>query len=182
MVDLNKEQDVYVVFNKISGAFVQQIVQDGFDPKELEKMLDDNIYTEIKKLKFNPQTHMWDGGDIKTGKVVGLFEATPVVRESEINTNAAGKIEADHPIYKQINALTEAVIALIDVVGEEHVAFDTLKEIKEDIDQIKANNARAKESYKNNPSYKFLTKAEEDAELNAQMEGGIATLIGRFAR
>lgn len=171
----DKEQEVHVGFNKLTGSHMTQV--SGMSEDKL-----DTQYFKWKTVFINPNTHRWVG-DYDDGKVMAIGELKPATDEIQLNELCEKKIIKDGvTIHGQLNAFAEMFEALITkgFLEEDDPGVQEFQRQKEIIDRARKNNALYKEVRKNSPEEHYLTKEQLDQKKNAQMAGGLNVLIGRY--
>lgn len=169
---LNSSMKVYLLFNKANGAFYNWVnyhAKHGFP---------ENMFHVTVCESFNPSTQEilgnWDHWE-----VVDKVEQPTMVLEETLDKMTASEITKRASIGKQLNVISKAVLKLASFMGAEeteelHALASQLKSIEE---LIHTGNRR-KEGYRKDPSYNFVTYAEQNAIVTKRYEGGIGEATG----
>jgi hypothetical protein len=167
--DTIPQEDInaWAQFNKITGAYTG-VFQDV--PIE---MLNQEYYN-YKPITIN----------INTQKVVGTYDNFSIVNivdepapayEIALDNAAQAKIDKIYSIYTRLD-MQERVLKLIcDTVGVEDYEFN---EMMSYLEEVKKNNQLFKESLMNDPTYTYISRAQQQEVMNAQLEGGLHEFIG----
>lgn len=169
ILDTIPKEDInaWAQFNKITGAYTG-VFQDV--PIE---MLNQEYYN-YKPITIN----------INIQKVVGTYDNFSIVNivdepapayEIALDNAAQAKIDKIYSIYTRLD-MQERVLKLIcDTVGVEDYEFN---EMMSYLEEVKKNNQLFKESLMNDPTYTYISRAQQQEVMNAQLEGGLHEFIG----
>lgn len=162
-----EDTNAWAQFNKITGAYTG-VFQDV--PIE---MLNQEYYN------YEPITI-----NINTQKIVGTYDNFSIVNivdepapayEIALDNAAQAKIDKIYSIYTRLD-MQERVLKLIcDTVGVEDYEFN---EMMSYLEEVKKNNQLFKESLMNDPTYTYISRAQQQEVMNAQLEGGLHEFIG----
>jgi hypothetical protein len=162
-----EDTNAWAQFNKITGAYTG-VFQDV--PIE---MLNQEYYN-YKPITIN----------INIQKVVGTYDNFSIVNivdepapayEIALDNAAQAKIDKIYSIYTRLD-MQERVLKLIcDTVGVEDYEFN---EMMSYLEEVKKNNQLFKESLMNDPTYTYISRAQQQEVMNAQLEGGLHEFIG----
>jgi hypothetical protein len=159
--------NAWAQFNKITGVFTG-IFQDV--PIE---MLNHEYFNYIS-IEIN----------INTQKVVGTFDNFSIVNivdepapayEIALDNAAQAKIDKVYSIYDRLDMQEKILKLICDTVGVEDFNFN---EMLSYIEEVKKNNLLFKESLMNDPTYTYISRAQQREVMNAQLEGGLHEFIG----
>lgn len=170
---------VLLQFNKLTGALVSTLTY--VDPETLNNEF--FLYVE-EEMDFNE--------DIVTGKypdykIVHRDEMKPMVTEANMDFTVQEKITKVYPAIKQINIVSDAITQLakalieskvVETKGELHEAIAALEEMRGYINEVRKANEIRKEYYKDNPDFTYISKEDQERELEEQLEGGLHEVYG----
>ena len=159
-----------LIFNKLSGAFVAQVVGSHLDKVN-------TIYCKGKTATFNPETHIWVG-DHDSGSVKSKAETPRVVYEQTLDGTAGMNIRKEYDYHHQLNVIIDMMSLLLDassLTTSQKASFTAMKDY---IAEIRALNVKYKDSYTNDPNWTYKTKADGQADTDNQLAGGLHEFIG----
>lgn len=174
-VELDQEREVFLIFNRVSGAYLHHMSVNTGD--SIEDLID-TTYCKYKKVKMIPLLQTWEG-DYNKGKIINVEDKIASIDEYTLNSLAKNKIGRKYKPHHQLNILAKCIVKIGDKLGIDSKEFDELNDMLEYIEQILANNRRIKESYKNSPEYEYLTKEDINVKMSKALDGGLASVVGR---
>lgn len=163
---------VFVLFNKISGAYVQWInwhEPHGIDP---------NIFDFAVVEEFNPNLQAIVG-TFSNFEVVNKVDQPQPVTEGLVNAMTEEEITQRYPIPKQLNTIAAALVVL-----SKHLQLEEAPEVAALIEQVetikellKVGSLR-KEGYQQDDSFAYMSdESKRETEL-AIFEGGLGETVG----
>lgn len=164
------KQQVWLQFNKISGAYI------SFMTKCPEEYLEKEHYNWVSETF-----------DIDSDTVIGTFKKYQIksikdlpvpVREVDLNNQCKAKINKRFQPEVQLDILRNVITELASKAKLKGDVADKLDDMNSYIDEIKRRNKVLKESYKNGKSFKYVSIEDEIAEEDARMEGGLHEVFG----
>ena len=159
-----------LIFNKISGAFIAQVVGSHLDKVNTD-------YCKGKTATFNPETHIWVG-DHDSGSVKSRSETPRVVYEQTLDGTAGMNIRKEYDYHHQLNVIIDMMSLLLDassLTTSQKASFTAMKEY---IAEIRALNIKYKDSYTNDPNWTYKSKTDAQTELDNKLAGGLHEAIG----
>jgi hypothetical protein len=168
---LHENTPKLIIFNKESGEFCG-IIATGNDENV------DSTYYKHRKIKFNGNTQMWDGGNFEEGKVINIDEAVSVITEAEVNAQTNATIVDEYPWFKQSNIIINVLNSLIkkaNIKGEDVDEFNAMVNyiaLRRDL------NERYKNAYSQDNSFKYVTTKEDEDVQNKRLAGGLHEQVG----
>ena len=159
-----------LIFNKLSGAFIAQVVGSHLDKVN-------TTYCKGKTATFNPETHIWVG-DHDSGSVKSRSETPRVVYEQTLDGTAGMNIRKEYDYHHQLNVIIDMMSLLLDassLTTSQKASFTTMKDY---IAEIRALNIKYKDSYTNDPNWTYKTKADGQSDTDNQLAGGLHEFIG----
>ena len=159
----------FIAFNKLSKAYCGMLDADDNDTLPVS---DYYLYREAEV----GDNDIWHG-NYDMGKVVPADSVPFVVLEESLDQQAMDKIRNSFDYYAQINALIAVLDGLIYGDISEQALAD-YEQIKAVIKETRVINKRRKQSYKDSDNHEFVSKAQQDAILADQLEGGLHEIIG----
>ncbi len=159
-----------LIFNKISGAFIAQMVGSHLDKVN-------TVYCKGKTATFNPETHIWVG-DHDSGSVKSRAETPRVVYEQTLDGTAGMNIRKKYDYHHQLNIIIDMMTLLLDassLTTSQKASFTAMKEY---IAEIRALNVKYKDSYTNDPNWTYKTKADGQTDTDNKLAGGLHEFIG----
>ena len=172
VINTDEKQDVHLAFNKISGAFLGVII----GAAEL-----DETYLKYRKVRMNPAMETWQG-DYDTGKIVSKEAQPAQISEFVMDATCNSKIGRKYQPHHQLNImgdLLDAVVSQSGLLPEDHPALVAFHEMRKYIAAVRANNKRLKEAYLEGEHYNYRSKEDMIAVQDAELEGGLAHVVGR---
>ena len=167
---LNNSQDKILLFNKASGAYVSMLVTT--DTSGL-----DSTYYKWKVMKFDANTHTWDG-DYDNGKIIAKSDLPTIIDEESVDDQAGAVIKESYPWFSQLNILTNVLKKVVDdnnVSGEEVERFNEMVSF---IEARRDTNRRYKDAYIADDSFVFKTRRDLWNEEAERLDGGLHELLG----
>ena len=159
-----------LIFNKISGAFIAQMVGSHLDKVN-------TVYCKGKTATFNPETHIWVG-DHDSGSVKSRAETPRVAYEHTLDGTAGMNIRKKYDYHHQLNVIIDMMTLLLDassLTTSQKASFTAMKEY---IAEIRALNVKYKDSYTNDPNWTYKTKADGQTDTDNKLAGGLHEFIG----
>jgi hypothetical protein len=159
-----------LIFNKLSGAFVAQVVGSHLDKVN-------TIYCKGKTATFNPETHIWVG-DYDSGSVKSRAETPRIAYEHTLDGTAGMNIRKKYDYHHQLNVIIDTMTLLLDassLTTSQKASFNAMKEY---IAEIRALNVKYKDSYTNDPNWTYKTKADGQTDTDNKLAGGLHEFIG----
>ena len=159
-----------LIFNKISGAFIAQVVGSHLDKVNTD-------YCKGKTATFNPETHIWVG-DHDSGSVKSKAETPRVVYEQTLDGTAGMNIRKEYDYHHQLNVIIDMMSLLLDassLTTSQKASFTAMKDY---IAEIRALNVKYKDSYTNDPNWTYKTKADGQTDTDNKLAGGLHEFIG----
>ena len=159
-----------LIFNKLSGAFVAQVVGSHLDKVN-------TIYCKGKTATFNPETHIWVG-DYDSGSVKSRAETPRIAYEHTLDGTAGMNIRKKYDYHHQLNVIIDTMTLLLDassLTTSQKASFNSMKEY---IAEIRALNVKYKDSYTNDPNWTYKSKTDAQTELDDKLAGGLHEAIG----
>ena len=159
-----------LIFNKISGAFIAQVVGSHLDKVN-------TTYCKGKTATFNPETHIWVG-DHDSGSVKSKAETPRVVYEQTLDGTAGMNIRKEYDYHHQLNVIIDMMSLLLDassLTTSQKASFTAMKDY---IAEIRALNVKYKDSYTNDPNWTYKTKADGQTDTDNKLAGGLHEFIG----
>lgn len=168
-------QHVLLQFNKISGAYITCLSY--VDPASLDQTY--YVYAEVSDFIIDAQTVI---GNYPEFKIVNNVDQKPKVYETVLNMGCRSKIVSEYSPETQldrIRVVVEQIAVFLDgkYKSLEIEGLEALQEMNAFIDEIKESNRKLKESYKARDDFEYITIAEEIAQRDAQLEGGLHELV-----
>ncbi len=160
-------QKMLAKFNAYSGAFMT--VMGLIDLTYLNH--DNFVYIEVE---IDPTTQMVVGTK-DSFQIVDRATAKTKIYETQVNNLCKDKIYKRFQLEVQLDIIRQAVAALCEKAGIEDEA---LLDMNDYIDDVKRANKVLKQSYNDNSDFEFITIAMEQAEQEAQLDGGLHELMG----
>lgn len=161
------KQQMLAKFNAYSGAF---ITCQGVVPLEF---LNTDNYTFIE-IEIDPITQTVVGTK-DNFKIVDKASTKSKIYETQVNNLCKEKIYKRFQLEVQLDILRQAIAGMAEKIGyEDEALFD----MNDYIDDVKRANKVLKQSYIDNPDFEFVTLEMEQAEQEAQLEGGLHELMG----
>jgi|SRR5579872_100688 len=161
------KQAMLAKFNAYSGAF---ITCQGVVPLEY---LNTKNFTFIE-IQIDPVTQKVVGTK-DSFTIVDIATSKTKIYETQVNTLCREKIYKRFHLEVQLDIIRQAVAELLQKVGlEDEALFD----MNDYIDDVKRANKVLKQSYISNPDFEFITIEAEQAEQDAQLDGGLHELMG----
>ena len=159
-----------LIFNKISGAFIAQVVGSHLDKVN-------TTYCKGKTATFNPETHIWVG-DYDSGSVKSRAETPRIAYEHTLDGTAGMNIRKKYDYHHQLNVIIDMMTLLLDassLTTSQKASFTAMKEY---IAEIRALNVKYKDSYTNDPNWTYKTKADGQTDTDNKLAGGLHEFIG----
>ncbi len=159
-----------LIFNKLSGAFVAQVVGSHLDKVN-------TTYCKGKTATFNPETHIWVG-DYDSGSVKSRAETPRIAYEHTLDGTAGMNIRKKYDYHHQLNVIIDTMTLLLDassLTTSQKASFNAMKEY---IDEIRELNEKYKDSYKNDPNWIYKSKQDAQTDLDNRLAGGLHEAIG----
>ena len=159
-----------LIFNKISGAFIAQVVGSHLDKVNTD-------YCKGKTATFNPETHIWVG-DHDSGSVKSRAETPRIAYEHTLDGTAGMNIRKKYDYHHQLNVIIDTMTLLLDassLTTSQKASFTAMKEY---IAEIRALNVKYKDSYTNDPNWTYKTKADGQTDTDNKLAGGLHEFIG----
>jgi hypothetical protein len=159
-----------LIFNKLSGAFVAQVVGSHLDKVN-------TTYCKGKTATFNPETHIWVG-DYDSGSVKSRAETPRIAYEHTLDGTAGMNIRKKYDYHHQLNVIIDTMTLLLDassLTTSQKASFNAMKEY---IAEIRALNVKYKDSYTNDPNWTYKSKTDAQTELDDKLAGGLHEAIG----
>ena len=159
-----------LIFNKISGAFIAQMVGSHLDKVN-------TVYCKGKTATFNPETHIWVG-DHDSGSVKSRAETPRIAYEHTLDGTAGMNIRKKYDYHHQLNVIIDMMTLLLDassLTTSQKASFTAMKEY---IAEIRALNVKYKDSYTNDPNWTYKTKADGQTDTDNKLAGGLHEFIG----
>jgi hypothetical protein len=159
--------NAWAQFNKITGVFTGV-----FQDVPIEMLNHD--YFNYVEIEIN----------INTQKVVGTFDNFSIVNivdepapayEIALDNAAQAKIDKVYSIYTRLDMQERVLKLLCEKVEVDDYEFN---EMLSYIEEVKKNNQLFKESLMNDPTYTYISRAQQQEMMNAQLEGGLHEFIG----
>tara|TARA_R110000765_G_scaffold7963_4_gene25990 strand:+ start:11680 stop:12294 length:615 start_codon:yes stop_codon:yes gene_type:complete len=172
---LDKDRPKLLVFNKESDEFCGVIITNNEDEV-------DTTYYKHKKVKFDSDKQVWDGGNFKEGKLVDIDKVVVEISEETVNQQTNATIVDKYPWFKQSNIMVNVLEALIKKAKIKGEAVDEFNAMKDYIDTRRDLNERYKNAYIQDDSFKYVTIQEESNALNRRLAGGLHEKIGAKAQ
>ncbi len=171
---------VLLQFNKISGAHTAVL---GYvDPATLNN----EFYVYVVHENFDFQEDEVRGM-YPDFEVVNRADAPLMMFESQLDLAAQQKITKRYPVINQLNNVGNAIVELGRVVQSilgDHPdlalvdALVVLDEMNDYISEVKAANKLRKEHYLESDDFVYVSRDQEYAEQEAQLEGGLHEAYG----
>jgi len=162
------KQKMLASFNKITGEFIA-LAQPEEDMSKLNH--DYYVYTEVE-IDLDTQRLI---GTYDNFKIEDLQNIPVTMYESAIDNAAQAKIDNMYGIYKRLEVqeqLLEKLSAALNVEDEQFL------EMRDYINEVKANNKLYKEHLVNSPDTVMVTLQEQEEIFEKQMEGGLHEAVG----
>lgn len=161
------KQKMLAKFNAYSGAFVtcQGVIDVQF--------LNTTNYTFIE-IEIDPITQKVVGTK-DNFQIVDKATTKTQVYETQVNNLCKTKIYKRFQLEVQLDIIRQAVAELCEKAGIDNEA---LFDMNDYIDDVKRANKVLKQSYIDNPDFEFITIDMEQAEQEAQLDGGLHELFG----
>jgi hypothetical protein len=156
-----------LVFNKASGAFMSEMVSNPVNKP------DQSTHYIYRVVNFDSETHTWDGGDYDTGNIIPKDDLMVKILEEDVDIQAGMVITQSYPYFSQLNIIASAVQKLAEASGLECEEVEELNNMLTFIEARKEVNARFKEAYKEDDSFKFMTRRDVWDETARQLDGGL---------
>lgn len=171
-VGLLTTQKVFLLFNKVSGAYIAWVA--WHHPHGI----DENLYDIDVVESFSSSTQKVIGF-YPNHQVVEIADQPQEISEVYIDGMTVEEIKSRYSLERQVNNIAAAVLALAEHVGA--TQLESLIELADQVDSIKeileVGNLR-KEGYSSDDSFVYVSKAAA-AELEAaKFEGGLGEIIG----
>lgn len=160
-------QTMLAQFNKASGAYVNV-----FQLVPLEVLNTEHyVYAEVE---IDIATQRIEGvyGDFK---VVDIATSATKIYESQVNNACKEKIYKRFQPEVQLDILRGVLAAVCEKL---EIVDETFDDMNDYIDGVKRANKVLKQSYIDNPDFQFITIAEEQAESEAKLDGGLHEVMG----
>lgn len=161
------KQQMLAKFNAFSGAFItcQGVIDLQF--------LNTTNYTYVE-IEIDPITQKVVGTK-DNFQIVDKATAKTQIYETQVNNLCKAKIYKRFQLEVQLDIIRQAVAELCEKCGVENEA---LLDMNDYIDDVKRANKVLKQSYIDNPDFEFITIEMEQAEQEAQLDGGLHELYG----
>ena len=159
-----------LIFNKLSGAFVAQVVGSHLDKVN-------TIYCKGKTATFNPETHIWVG-DHDSGSVKSRAETPRIAYEHTLDGTAGMNIRKKYYYHNKLNVIIDMITLLLDASSLTTSQKASFTDMKEYITEIRALNNKYKDSYTNDPNWTYKSKTDAQTELDNKLAGGLHEAIG----
>lgn len=157
-----------LAFNKVGGELVFCV--QNVKPEELSPS-PHLVYVEDE---FN-QTTQEIVGTYPDYKIVNIADLPPFIYEKGLDNMMATKITKLYPIAEQVNILGRAITKL----AKEHgIVLDELEELLDYIQLARETNREQKESYANDPNFRYVSNADIDARNEKLFAGGLHEALG----
>lgn len=160
-------QAMLAKFNAYSGAF---ITCQGIVPLEF---LNTTNFTFIE-IQIDPTTQKVVGTK-DSFEIVDIATSKTKIYETQVNTLCREKIYKRFQLEVQLDIIRQAVAQLCEKAG---IVDEALFDMNDYIDQVKRANKILKQSYIGNEDFEFVTIEMEQAEQDAQLDGGLHELMG----
>ena len=155
-----------ILFNKVSGEYFATVSYDN------SEQIDTTFFT-TKVIEFDDSTHVWDGGDIRTGEVVDINSIKPITTEAELDERCAESITNEYGTYHELNAIFAVLSEIIEKDNMSGEAVDKFKEIRDFINYRRQLNDRYKLAYQADPNFRYISKEEELETQERLLDGGL---------
>jgi hypothetical protein len=160
-------QKMLAVFNRYSKAYFNTI---GIAQPEYLNT-DNFIYIEVE---IDIKTQRIEG-TADSFKIVDIATSATKIYETQVNNLCKSKIYKRFQLEVQLDILRKAVAQLCEAAG---IVNEELLDMNEYIDDVKAANKTIKAAYIANPDFQFITIAQEQAEHEAKLDGGLHEAMG----
>lgn len=160
-------QTMLAQFNKASGAYVNV-----FQLVPLEVLNNEHyVYVEVE---IDIATQRIEG--VYTNfKIVDIATSATKIYESQVNNACKEKIYKRFQPEVQLDILRVVLATVCEKLEITDEAFDDMNDY---IDGVKRANKVLKQAYIDNPDFQFITIAEEQAESEAKLDGGLHEVMG----
>tara|TARA_B110000444_G_C18356361_1_gene374040 strand:- start:41 stop:550 length:510 start_codon:yes stop_codon:yes gene_type:complete len=159
-----------LLFNKESGEFFAKLNHEALNE------IDDTFFT-VKVLKYDEDTHKWNGGNATDGKVEAIYKIIPVITEDMVNGQASVAIDSVYKPHHELNAIFDVLNEIIEKENLSSEAVDTFKKVRGFINRRRTLNKRYKEAYSNDPNWEYLDKKALEEKSLREGAGGLAEKI-----
>lgn len=161
------KQKMLAQFNRTSGVYVNTISLVPLEVLNTEHY----IYVEVE---LDPETQRVEG-NIDSFKVVDIASSATKIYESQVNASCKEKIYKRFQPEVQLDILRNVLAIVCEKLEISDESFDDMNDY---IDSVKRANKVLKQAYIDNPDFQFITIAEEQAESEAKLDGGLHEVMG----
>jgi len=160
-----------LVFDKHTSEFLYEL----FD-EDIGKFRLDNCQT--KQVEYDPETHIWDGGDYIRGKIVTIEEFKRIIEEEGVSGMCERVILSEYLINDQINNIANAVLEISKSLNISGDSISILEEQMAFITECRETNESYKNAYRNHPDYEFRERDEKMDFLRDNMDDMVSEKLG----
>jgi len=160
-----------LVFDKHTSEFLYELFE-----SDINKFLLDNC--KVKHVEYNPETHIWDGGDYIRGKVVSMDEFNHIINEQAISGVCEQVILSEYLINDQINNIANAILEISKSLNISGDSISILEDQMAFITECRETNESYKNAYRNHPDYDFRERDEKMDFLRDNMDDMVAEKLG----
>ena len=159
-------KDHVIVFNKVSKEYFAVVSINALDE------VDKNFFI-TKIVRFNDTTHEWDGGNFDNGQLVSLGAIGSTITESTLDADCSRSITDVYQTHHELNAIIDVLSEIIETQNLSSATIDKFNEVKSFIANRRKINERYKSAYQSDPNWKYLSKEEEQEEIDRMYDGGL---------
>ena len=160
-----------LIFNRESDEFCGEIFCDDYSNL-------DETYFKYKIITFDRKTHVWDGGNYVTGKIIPIGEEPVNVFETDINATTYQTITDRYPVYRQVNILTDLLNTIVESGAISGVAVDEFNAMREYVSARRTLNVNYKNAYINDDSFVYISEQEATDMEARRVSGGFHEALG----
>ena len=159
-------KDHVIVFNKVSKEYFAVVSYNSLDQV-------DSKFFITKIVQFDDTTHEWDRGNFDNGKVIVKGSDISTITESVLDDRCGNSITDVYQTHHELNAIMDVLSEIIETQNISSDTIDKFNEIKIFIDNRRKINERYKLAYQSDPNWKYLSKEEEQEQIDRMYDGGL---------